>query len=112
MGIFRPQQDPVTSLTRLWAGAPFIFHGTEPAQPLEEFIAKGSLQPREILPLRRPIAATMNLVPPPLAESLPLGVALAHLYTPTDKIAAFNGQRQMSATSIRVRSAKWTRPFA
>jgi hypothetical protein len=54
----------------------------------------------------------MNLVPPPLAESLPLGLALAHLYATSDKIAAFNGQRQMSATSIGVRCAKWTSPFA
>jgi len=95
--VSRPKQNIKTALFGFGTGSPFILHPAEPAEPVEEFTAKGCLEPGKIFTLGRPVTGLANLLSTKFAEGLPLALSLTKLDTTTDEIAALGGQRQVRA---------------
>ena len=55
--IFRPQQNPEAPLLGPGAATPFVIQAAKPPEMSQKLIAKGSLQPGEVLAIGRPFAA-------------------------------------------------------
>jgi hypothetical protein len=75
------------ALSGLCAAAPFIIHAREPAQWLQELVAKGRFQPGEVFTLGRPFANPLQMTAPFGAERSPLRRAVADFNATADKIA-------------------------
>jgi len=95
----------------LGSGAPFIIQCAKPPQRLEKLVAKGGLEPSEIVPFWGPLATALQPGSMLIAHGAPLALSLAELDAAPNKITPFDRQRQVRAPVARRSFAKWTMPL-